>query len=226
MGDRTYASITIYECAVRGEAEALLAVLSQELIADGASSDDLIVVATSEPVVFFNDQASCGTVEIIGNDLAKAAPHATFQLTEEPAYSHLGETFIHVPRLGVYRAECDPNGIPVFTMQEIMGWLETSDSVSVVGEIVKGQCGHAWFTHLGELKALRDGPSVSTTAAPNLPPSNYPASFYLEAHLLDAHGQDVRGVERGDRALETLRQWHDEAHAEGRTRYPHTHNDI
>lgn len=48
----------------------------------------------------------------------------------------------------------------------------------------------------------------------------------VEAHLLDAHREGVSMIPREIKTLAVLREWHREAHDQGRFRFDHTHDPI
>ena len=109
-------------------------------------------------------------------EIAAALPaEAAWKVWEDPKYEHLGEVHLNHPDLGVFVADCDAQGHPVFTSEEIDRLIERTDADRVqLGHLT----GRTWEIALEQLDAANKGivipatrPRVGATASGRAQPA-------------------------------------------------------
>ena len=108
-------------------------------------------------------------------EIAAALPaEAAWKVWEDPKYEHLGEVHLNHPDLGVFVADCDAQGRPVFTSEEIDRLIERIDAD-------RAQLGHltgrTWEIALEQLDEANKGIVI--------PSDTPPASAPLQAVALN-----------------------------------------
>ena len=84
--------------------------------------------------------------DAVPDALVAAAPDATWLGWEDPAAGHLGTLRMHAPGLGMFLADCDGEGVPVFS-------TETVRAVAADPAAVDRSVGTPWFTRIADLRA-------------------------------------------------------------------------
>lgn len=132
MGDRTWGQLTVVQLDTEKypeEAEAILAVIVETGLAfqgNEPDGDPFTVLQVGPDAQYGDDQAPCGFVGSYLAPLAVTAPHAVFWGSESPAYEWLGEVIQYHPHLGLWRHNCDNDGYPVFTRDEVLNLIKLS----------------------------------------------------------------------------------------------------
>lgn len=96
-------------------------------------------------------------------EIAAALPAtAAWKVWEDPAYEHLGEVHVNHPDLGVFVADCDALGRPVFTSDEIDRMVARTDADRVqLGHLT----GRTWEMALEQLNEANNGIVLQRNAA-------------------------------------------------------------
>ena len=101
-------------------------------------------------------------------EIAAALPSdAAWKVWEDPKYEHLGEVHLNHPDLGVFVADCDAQGRPVFTSDAIDRLVERTDADRVqLGHLT----GRTWGIALEQLDAANKGIVIPSDAPPGSAP--------------------------------------------------------
>jgi len=101
-------------------------------------------------------------------EIAAALPSdAAWKVWEDPKYEHLGEVHLNHPDLGVFVADCDAQGRPVFTSDAIDRLVERTDADRVqLGHLT----GRTWGMALEQLGAANKGIVIPSDAPPGSAP--------------------------------------------------------
>ncbi len=101
-------------------------------------------------------------------EIAAALPSdAAWKVWEDPKYEHLGEVHLNHPDLGVFVADCDAQGRPVFTSDAIDRLVERTDADRVqLGHLT----GRTWGMALEQLDAANKGIVIPSDAPPGSAP--------------------------------------------------------
>lgn len=99
-------------------------------------------------------------------EIAAALPsEAAWKVWEDPKYQHLGEVHLDHPDLGVFVADCDAQGRPMFSSEEIDRLIVRTDADRVqLGHLT----GRTWELALEQLREANKGvviPADSTAAS-------------------------------------------------------------
>ena len=97
-------------------------------------------------------------------EVAAALPsEAAWKVWEDPKYEHLGEVHLNHPDLGVFVADCDAQGRPVFTSEAIDRLIERADADRVqLGHLT----GRTWEIALEQLDAANKGIVIQVGTPP------------------------------------------------------------
>lgn len=169
MGDRTPIEVIVYSCPP-ARVNAALEVF-EEFGLGGKSG------FPATPVPGPSDQRSLelgrGYIHSdisVGSsaEIAAALPaEAAWKVWEDPKYEHLGEVHLNHPDLGVFVADCDALGRPVFTSEEVDRLIERADADRVqLGHLT----GRTWEIALEQLDEANKGIVIpSDTPPPSAP---------------------------------------------------------
>lgn len=128
MSDYTGGYVTIHACPPH-RVKAVLTVLENYGLAAENSiydDDDAAADTGTRPAVILDEEYvcentfSCGDITRVADALIKDAPEVAFSAHEAPAYDGVGTTCIHVPGLGLFTADCDTHGEPMFTQARLL----------------------------------------------------------------------------------------------------------
>lgn len=117
MGDRTSLQVYVYACPP-DQAAAVLGVLAEyQLDVDWGTEEAGKGLRLDVP---YTAHEISGAADEIAPKLIEAAPGCSFWLWEDPKYDWLGSMHAHTPGLGSFTAECNAEGEPVYTRDQIM----------------------------------------------------------------------------------------------------------
>lgn len=155
MGDRTAFSMTVHDCPDPAEGRAIMTIIQNENLSLNWDSEepDPARLVIGEP--YTDHEMSVGTVQALGFELKEAAPHATWEIQEDPAYEHLGDVWWYAPDLGDFRAEGDAQGQPVFGGNFITTLLAGADSLEGLRASIGHSIGVPWEHRFDELRKAR-----------------------------------------------------------------------
>ncbi len=110
----------------------------------------------------------------LGQRIYENVSAQAWKLWEDPKYEHLGEVHLNHPDLGVFVADCDAQGRPVFTSEELDRLIERTDADRVqLGHLT----GRTWEIALEQLDEANKGIVI--------PSDTPPASAPLQAVALN-----------------------------------------
>ena len=134
MSDRTNFQVYVYECPEDQHDAAVDAIREVAGEWEEGSADDL-----AAGLIMYD--ARCGIAGEMAAALAEAVPGASFYLWEDPAYEWLGDVYAYTPALGMFTAECDSNGEPMFRLSDVLATIGTANGDA---EAVKRAMGGPW----------------------------------------------------------------------------------
>jgi hypothetical protein len=146
MGDSTYGQLSVYDVPLH-QVAAFYNVLVDEGLQ--ASAGHCAHVRLGAPG--YQHRCSVGWMfdDAVPDALVAAAPDAVWLGWEDPAAGHLGTLRVHAPGLGMFVADCDSEGLPVFSTDEMR-------AVAADPAAVDRLVGTPWFTRIAELRAALD----------------------------------------------------------------------
>lgn len=155
MSDRTHLTLKISDCPA-SQAQAVIDLIDQhglhpECDQPGQPADDQLGLG----LAYMDHEVTCGSAQEISTHLQRVAPEASWEVHEDPAYEWFGDLYRFTPGLGVFTAECDAQGEPVFTPAQIrpMAYLpDTPDEPALSVAL-----GEAHREALADLDAENDG---------------------------------------------------------------------
>jgi hypothetical protein len=151
MSDRTSMSVTVADCP-----PAQIEALTWTLIDLGLSKVD-------DHNEFTADEIICGTAHDVGERLPDAAPGASWELVEQPAYEYLGIAMMYTPALGLFTADCNDLGQPLVTTTAALALAEiVRQNPDAISEI-RGRLG---FDHRRALDDLIERNTESVLPEP------------------------------------------------------------
>lgn len=176
MGDRTPIEIIVYSCPPE-RVNAVLDVFEEFRLGNkfGLPGDPVPGPSDQRSLElgrrYIHSDISVGS----SAEIAAALPaEAAWKVWEDPKYEHLGEVHLNHPDLGVFVADCDAQGRPMFTSEEIDRLIERTDADRVqLGHLT----GRTWEIALEQLDEANKGIVI-----PSNPP---PASAPLQAVALN-----------------------------------------
>lgn len=156
MGDRTPIEVIVYSCPPE-RVSAVLEVLEEfGLGPEFVRPDDPTPrpVGTSRQLElcrgYIHSEISVGS----SAEIAAALPCEAAWKVWGPKYEHLGEVHLNHPDLGVFVADCDAQGHPVFTSETIDRLVERTAADRVqLGHLT----GRTWEAALAQLAAANEG---------------------------------------------------------------------
>lgn len=172
MGDRTPIEVVIYSCPPESVSKVLDVLkefkLDNEYILPGdpepdpASPDRLPSLELGRG--YIHSETLVGT----SSQVAQALPRgAAWKVWENPAYEHLGEAHLNHPDLGVFVADCDAQGRPMFNSGEVDALVELTGGDRVrLGH----HTGRIWEMALEQLDTVNNGIVLGR----NTPPASAP----------------------------------------------------
>ena len=143
MSDRTTFQVYLYECPEDQREAALGAIREVAGEWDEGAADQ-----PGEGFTIY--EARLGTAMDTAHRLAEAAPGASFYMWEDPAYEYLGDVYAYTPALGMFTAQCDSYGEPVFTLSQIEQYHNAAYGFVVTDTIRKAMGGpwrEDWMAH-------------------------------------------------------------------------------
>lgn len=124
MSDRTSMSITIADCP------------PDQIGALTRTLTDLGLARVEGHNEFSTGEIICGTSLDIGEQLPTAAPGASWELVEQPAYEYLGIAMMYTPALGLFTSDCNDLGQPLVTTTAALALakltLQNPDTISEI----------------------------------------------------------------------------------------------
>jgi hypothetical protein len=169
MGDRTPIEVIVYSCPPE-RVNAVLQVFEGFGLGDKSGFPETPVSLELGRGYIHSDISVGSSAEI-----AAALPaEAAWKVWEDPKYEHLGEVHLNHPDLGVFVADCDAQGRPVFTSEEVDRLVERTDADRVqLGHLT----GRTWEIALDQLDEANKGIVI--------PSDTPPASAPLQAVALN-----------------------------------------
>jgi len=172
MGDRTPIEVIVYSCPPE-RVNAVLEVfeefgLGHEFVLPGDPAPGPADTSRQRRLElgrgYIHSEISVGS----SAEIAAALPSdAAWKVWEDPKYEHLGEVHLNHPDLGVFVADCDAQGRPVFTSDAIDRLVERTDADRVqLGHLT----GRTWGMALEQLGAANKGIVIPSDAPPGSAP--------------------------------------------------------
>lgn len=176
MGDRTPIEVIVYSCPP-GRVNAVLKVFEEFGLGDQSGFPATPVPDPSDQRSLKLGRGYIHSDISVGSsaEIAAALPaEAAWKVWEDPKYEHLGEVHLNHPDLGVFVADCDAQGRPVFTNEEVDRLIERTDADRVqLGHLT----GRTWEIALEQLDEANKGIVI--------PSDTPPASAPLQAVALN-----------------------------------------
>jgi hypothetical protein len=154
MGDRTSIEVIVYSCPPEKVNDVLE--VFEEIGLLGGQPPGFALHPNRHTSLEFGrgyvrSEISVGSSE----EIAAALPGAAaWKVWEDPAYEHLGEVHLNHPDLGVFRADCDALGRPVFSSEKIDRLVARTDGDRVqLGHLT----GRTWAMALEQLGQTNQG---------------------------------------------------------------------
>ncbi|WP_181273658.1 hypothetical protein [Brevibacterium oceani] len=119
MSDRTHVQLIVHDCPP-DQAAAVLSIIDQhdlhlEYVEDGQPADGQLGLG----LTYMDPEVVCGSAQLIAQELEQSAPGASWEVWEDPKYEWLGDLYRFTPTFGPWTANCDAEGTPVFTPDEV-----------------------------------------------------------------------------------------------------------
>lgn len=164
MGDRTPIEVRIYSCPPERVGTVLAVFEEFRLEREFGPLDATHNPAGSGPALelgrgYIRGEISVGSSE----EIATALPtEAAWMVWEDPAYEHLGQVHMNHPDLGVFVADCDAQGHPVWTSDELDRLVQRTDGDRVrLGHLT----GRTWTMAFANLDLANNGIVLARDAA-------------------------------------------------------------
>ncbi len=165
MGDRTPIEVIVYSCPPE-RVNAVLEVFEEFGLGDKSGFPATPVPGPSDQRSLELGRGYIHSDISVGSsaEIAAALPaEAAWKVWEDPKYEHLGEVHLNHPDLGVFVADCDAQGRPVFTSEEVDRLIERTDADRVqVGHLT----GRTWEIALEQLDEANKGIVIPSDAPP------------------------------------------------------------
>lgn len=157
MSDRTHIQLRVLDCPL-DQAQAVIDLIDQENLGLEFVEDDQ--PSTNQlglGLAYINDEITCGSADLIAKHLQEIAPGASWEVWEDPAYSWLGTLIRFTPDLGVFTADCDVDGVPYFTDQQVLDFVDEN----MLSNQLKTRLGRNHAVVLNDLADDNDGRVLS-----------------------------------------------------------------
>lgn len=173
MSDRTWLQVMIYSCPSESVCRVLDVfeqfnldneyVLPDDPERDPAAPSRLPSLELGRG--YIHSEAPCST----SDDIRHALPvEAAWKVWEEPTYDALGEVYMNHPDLGLFEADCDHRGRPVFSSGEVDYLVELTGGDRVQ---LGHRTGRTWEMAFEQLEAAHNGIVIPRdTPAASAPP--------------------------------------------------------
>lgn len=141
MTDYTPLQLIVYACP-EDQLSAVMELIDEYRLTENMPDGDALEFGHA----YSNYEITCGSAEQLADALQEYAPGASWRVWEDPKYEWLGDTWMHAPELGVYRADCDANGQPVLTKAAVRKILSQLPEAmhQQVEEAIDQAYGTAW----------------------------------------------------------------------------------
>ena len=165
MGDRTPIEVIVYSCPPE-RVNAVLEVFEEFGLGDKSGFPATPVPGPSDQRRlelgrgYIHSDISVGSIA----EIAAALPaEAAWKVWEDPKYEHRGGVHLNHPDLGVFVADCDAQGRPVFTSEEVDRLIERTDEDRVqLGHLT----GRTWEIALEQLDEANKGIVIASDTPP------------------------------------------------------------
>lgn len=117
MGDWTSGQLTIHSCPPH-QVRAVTTVLEYYALATEDTPEVRKAVEVGDP--YRSDSFPVGDADRLARRLVAEAPDVSFTVYEEPAYEWIGTICSYVPGLGLFTADCDTAGNPMFPQDMVL----------------------------------------------------------------------------------------------------------
>ena len=165
MGDRTPIEVIVYSCPPE-RVNAVLEVFEEFGLGDKSGFPATPVPGPSDQRRLELGRGYIHSDISVGSsaEIAAALPaEAAWKVWEDPKYEHLGEVHLNHPDLGVFVADCDAQGRPVFTSEEVDRLIERTDADRVqLGHLT----GRTWEIALEQLDEANKGIVIASDTPP------------------------------------------------------------
>ena len=183
MGDRTPIEVIVYSCPPE-RVNAVLEVFEEFGLGDKSGFPATPVPGPSDQRSlefgrgYIHSDISVGSSAEIAAALPAEAAWKVWEVWEDPKYEHLGEVHLNHPDLGVFVADCDAQGRPVFTSEEVDRLVERTDADRVqLGHLT----GRTWEIALEQLDEANKGIVIPSDTPPASAPLQAVALSQLAA---------------------------------------------
>lgn len=119
MGDWTSGAARVHACPPH-RVRSVLSAFAEYGFAYEDNSPDYTTLILGE--WYCGTEIRCGSAAELAAELIANAPEAAFTLHEEPAYEWTGTYCAYTQKLGLFTAECDTSGEPMFTQSDVLRW--------------------------------------------------------------------------------------------------------
>lgn len=166
MSDRTWMQLVVYSCPPEKVSE-LLDVLEEfnldnEYVLPDDPERDPAAPSRLPSLELGRGYVHSGTPRGTSNDITQCLPEdAAWKVWEEP-YVALGEVYLNHPDLGLFKADCDHRGRPVFSSGEVDDLVELTGGDRVQ---LGHRTGRTWEMALEQLDAVNNGIVINRDTA-------------------------------------------------------------
>lgn len=120
MSDRTPVQLIVADCPIDQVAAVLDLVKRFGLHVEYITDDQPVDGQLGLGVTYMDTEVVCGSAFTMARQLQQTAPDASWEVWEDPAYEWLGDLYRFTPELGLFTAECNSQGDPVFTDEQVL----------------------------------------------------------------------------------------------------------
>lgn len=150
MSNRSPIQVYVYSCPPANVGQVLDAFEKFDLDNEFVLPTDPAPGSHREASLELGREYLCAEISVGSSTEIAAAlpPAAAWKVWEDPAYQHLGQVHLNHPDLGVFVADCDAQGRPVFTSTEVDRLVSRADGDRVQLGHLTGRTWEAAFDHL------------------------------------------------------------------------------
>jgi hypothetical protein len=155
MGERTDFQLIVYDCPA-DQCAAVIEILNDfdldfehELGSAERSHSELFLGRT------YTDHSYGALSDDVGAQFVERAPGAIFTCWTSPAYEYLGNAVMYAPDLGKFTADCDANGTPLLSQDELRRAILAAPAPATREEIadaVDCAAGAPWLDRIDQLR--------------------------------------------------------------------------
>lgn len=143
---RTCLQLTVYAAPPDQVARFLDVIEEYELTDNGPYADGRVLLLNH---TYLNNNIRCGEWGDMCATLKDQAPGATWEAWEDPAADWLGAYAVFVPSLGEHTAECNADGVTLFTDSEVREFIRRTGEGD--NEAVDRDLGGPWKRYIADM---------------------------------------------------------------------------